>query len=225
MAFDKAIVTRFFQVYGGLALMLVAFFAVAGRLDVPRAWLCFGLYFAYLLVNSFVMLRHAPQLIRERSKIELVKWWDKAYAVVYTLTALLIPAVAGLDAGGSGVPPLGMEFAAVGTLMFVASTAFISWAMLENRFFRCSATVQKGQKVISTGPYAIVRHPGYLGFIFMYGSIPPIIGSFYALVPWVVLAIAMIGRTYLEDKTLQEELPGYKAYTRKVKYRLVPLLW
>lgn len=99
MAFDKAIAKRFAQVYGSLALWVVIFFAIAGRLDVPRAWLCFGVYFAYLLFNSAVMLKHAPDLIRKRSEIQPgMRRWDKFVSVVFTLMMLLIPAAAALDA-------------------------------------------------------------------------------------------------------------------------------
>jgi protein-S-isoprenylcysteine O-methyltransferase Ste14 len=85
--------------------------------------------------------------------------------------------------------------------------------------------VQKKQKVVSSGPYAIIRHPGYAGFVLLYAAIPLVIGSLYALVPWGILAITLVIRTYLEDETLKKELFGYREYARKVKYRLVPWVW
>lgn len=85
--------------------------------------------------------------------------------------------------------------------------------------------IQKKQKVISTGPYAIVRHPGYVGFVFVYGAMPLIIGSLYALVPWAILVLTLLIRTHFEDEMLQKELSGYRGYARKVKYRLVPRVW
>jgi protein-S-isoprenylcysteine O-methyltransferase Ste14 len=171
------------------------------------------------------MFKYAPEVIRQRSKIQPgVKWWDNVIMVVYGLATFLIPAAAGLDAG-RGVPSFGIEVAAIGAVLFVGSSLFITWAIVVNRFFVNTVVVQKKQKVVSTGPYAIVRHPGYLGMLFMYGTMPLIIGSAYALVPFGILALALITRTYLEDKTLQKELPGYLAYTRKVKFRLVPSMW
>jgi protein-S-isoprenylcysteine O-methyltransferase Ste14 len=99
--------------------------------------------------------------------------------------------------------------------------------MVENEFFETTVRIQKegNHKVVITGPYAIVRHPGYAGMILFYGCTPFIIGSLYGLIPAILLAVAFVFRTYFEDRMLYEELPGYKEYTKKVMYRLVPFIW
>ena len=105
--------------------------------------------------------------------------------------------------------------------------AFASWAMAENRFFSSVVRIQmdRGHEVCDTGPYRLVRHPGYAG------SIPPLfgivlaLGSTWALIPAAVATVITLVRTVLEDRTLQEELPGYRDYAKRVPYRLIPGLY
>ncbi|WP_279385089.1 methyltransferase family protein [Methanosarcina barkeri] len=84
---------------------------------------------------------------------------------------------------------------------------------------------EKRHRVVITGPYAIVRHPGYAGMILFYGCAPFVIGSLYGLIPALLLAVTFVFRTYFEDRMLYKELPGYREYTKKVRYRLVPFIW
>jgi protein-S-isoprenylcysteine O-methyltransferase Ste14 len=99
--------------------------------------------------------------------------------------------------------------------------------MSVNRHFETTVRIQedRGHEVVSTGPYGFMRHPGYLGGIVWMMSIPLILGSLYAFLPLTLYAILMILRTYLEDKTLHEELPGYPEYAERVRYRLIPRIW
>jgi len=99
--------------------------------------------------------------------------------------------------------------------------------MLVNRYFEASVRIQRdrGHRVITTGPYRIVRHPGYVGAILWGISTPLIIGSVYGLIPGSVAGIVRIIRTSLEDKLLCKELKGYVEYTKRVRYRLLPELW
>jgi protein-S-isoprenylcysteine O-methyltransferase Ste14 len=135
--------------------------------------------------------------------------------------------ICGLDVGRFNISSTGVEFFAVGIIIFAVGWVFVAWSMVENKFFETTVRIQneKDQRVVSTGPYAIVRHPGYVGMILFYGCAPLIIGSFYGLIPALLLAFAFIFRTHFEDKTLYEKLPGYKEYTRKVRYRFFPFIW
>lgn len=228
-SFWKAVARRAVQVLGSLFLLMTVFFLSAGRTDLPRAWLFFGLYFVSLLFNMVIFLRFNPEVIRVRSEIFKgeMKWWDKLFAVLYILFLLLLFIVCGFDVGRFRLSSLGMEFLAAGLIIFVVGWVFIAWAMVENKFFEATVRVQKERehRVVSTGPYAIVRHPGYAGMILFYGCAPFILGSLYGLVPALFLSAAFVFRTYFEDRTLYEELPGYKEYTKKVRYRLVPFVW
>jgi len=227
--FWKAFFRRAAQVLGGLFLMAAVFFLSAGRIDLPGAWIFFGLYAFSLLANMVIFLKFNPELIRVRSEMprEDMEWWDRVFVVLYILLIILLFIVCGLDAGRFQLSSPGPEFLVVGVIIFVIGWLFVVWAMVENRFFETTVRVQKDREhtVVSTGPYAIIRHPGYAGMILFYGCAPFIIGSLYGLIPALLLAFAFVFRTYYEDRMLCEELPGYKEYTAKVRYRLVPFVW
>ena len=112
-------------------------------------------------------------------------------------------------------------------MLFTVSTVLLNWAMMANPFFEPTVRIQKerGHRVITSGPYKIVRHPGYLAGILYALSVPLIIGSIFTFVP-VAIYVLLIGiRTLLEDRTLHEELDGYSEYSKTVGYRLMPWLW
>ena len=147
---------------------------------------------------------------------------------VSNLTALLlVPAVAGLDVGRYLWSSLELPYAVVGVVSLVVASVLINWTMIENPYFEPTVRIQddRGHHVVTTGPYAIVRHPGYLSGILWLASIPLILGSLYAFAPVALYTVLMGLRTYLEDRTLQEELPGYTEYVERVKYRLFPGIW
>lgn len=227
--FWKAISKRAVQVLGSMFLLMAVFFLSAGRIDLPRAWFFFGLYFISLLFNIVIFLKFNPEVIRVRSetKWEEMKRWDKLFTVLYIIFIFIIFIVCGLDVGRFQLSSTGMEFLVGGVIIFVVGWGVVVWAMVENKFFETTARIQKEreQRVVSTGPYAIVRHPGYTGMILYYGCAPFIIGSLYGLIPALLLAIVFIFRTYFEDRMLYKELSGYKEYAKKVRYRLVPFIW
>ncbi len=226
-AFWKAVAKRGAQILFSLLLMVAMFFLFAGRADLPLAWLFFGLYFVSLLFNMLVFLKYNPEVVEARSEILKgeMKWWDKVYAVLYILLMLAIPAVCGLDVRLGSSLSIGYYLA--GVLLFILGWSFTSWALVVNKFFEGTVRIQKerGHKVITTGPYAIVRHPGYAGMILFYLAMPFGLGSLYGLVPVFLLACAFIFRTHFEDKMLRKELEGYEEYAKKVRYRLVPGIW
>ncbi|NYZ74050.1 isoprenylcysteine carboxylmethyltransferase family protein [Candidatus Micrarchaeota archaeon] len=226
MEIDKKTVNRAFQVLFGLALMAASFFLAAGRLDIPRAWFLYGMSLVQLLCNFVIFWKFAPGVMAERSEMKPgMKSWDKAFAVGYILSVVAIHAVAGFDIGRAGWSDLGETFGAFGVALYVIGAIIIAWAMVVNKFFETTVTIVKGHQVMTGGPYAIVRHPGYAGMILMYGSASLVLGSAVSLIPAAILALLFVGRTYMEDKTLQEELKGYKEYMKKVRYRLVPGIW
>lgn len=227
--FWKAFARRASQVLAGLFSFMGVFFLSAGRLDLPRAWFFFGIYFLSLLFNMGIFLRFNPELIIARSETNWgkMKWWDKLFAALYFVFLFSMFIVCGLDVGRLHLSSTGIGFLVVGMIIFVVGWVFVVWAMLENKFFETTARVQmeREHRVVSTGPYAIIRHPGYAGMILFYGCAPFILGSLYGLIPAVLLAFAFVFRTYFEDRLLCEELSGYQEYTKKIRYRLVPFIW
>jgi protein-S-isoprenylcysteine O-methyltransferase Ste14 len=132
--------------------------------------------------------------------------------------------VAGLDHrfGWSPVFPTWLNI--LGFILILFGYAFAGWAMVENRFFSTMVRVQtdRGHRVCDSGPYRIVRHPGYAGNILALPGIVLALGSVWTIIPVIVALIISAIRTALEDQTLQEELQGYRDYVRRVRYRLIP---
>jgi protein-S-isoprenylcysteine O-methyltransferase Ste14 len=95
----------------------------------------------------------------------------------------------------------------------------------ENSYASRTITVEQGQEVISTGPYAIVRHPMYLAILLMYGFSPLALGSYWAMIPMVLLPVLLAARIRNEELVLRKELQGYQEYTHRVKFRLIPGIW
>ena len=210
--------------------MMTVFYISAGRIDIPRSWLLFSIVFVYFVASNLALYKYNPELLIQRLKIrrEGSKTWDEVLMRISNLTALfLLPAVAGLDVGRYRMVSLGLPYVFVGVVSIIVSSVLINWAMIENPYFEPTVRIQdeRDHHVVSTGPYAIVRHPGYLSGILWIASIPLIFGSLYALFPFALYAVLMTLRTYLEDKTLQDELPGYTEYAERVKYRLFPGIW
>ena len=115
----------------------------------------------------------------------------------------------------------------LGYVLLVAGLAGMTWAESVSKFFEPTVRIQtdRGHRVIDTGPYAIVRHPGYVAACVLFMGMPLSLGSFWALVPAAVSCLLLVVRTVLEDKTLRNELVGYEEYTQRVRYRLVPGVW
>jgi protein-S-isoprenylcysteine O-methyltransferase Ste14 len=174
--------------------------------------------------------RH-PGLLAERQNIEKIqssKAWDKLLAPLMALSVSFpLVIVAGLDHrfGWSPVFPLWLNV--LGIILISLGYAFATWALAENRFFFSTVRIEaeSGHVVCDSGPYRYVRHPGYAG------NIPPLLGivlalgSVWTLIPGMMALIITVIRTALEDRTLHEELPGYRDYARRVPYRLIPKLY
>lgn len=141
---------------------------------------------------------------------------------------LVVPAVAGLDAGRFHWSTLGAAFVIRGVVLYVAASTIVYWAMAVNPYFEGTARIQKGRgrRVVAAEPYRMVRHPGYVGIILGDLALPLVIGPVFAPIPaGVAILLMVILRTFLEDGTLQEELHGYREYAKRVRYRLVPGVW
>ncbi len=173
--------------------------------------------------------RHPGLLVeRERTrsgKVPDMKPWDKALAPLMAVSlSFPLVIVAGLDHrfGWSPVFPAWLNI--TGILLIAMGYTFAAWALAENRFFSGVVRIQtdRGHVVCDSGPYRIVRHPGYAGNILPLPGIILALGSLWTLIPAAAALIIAVIRTALEDRTLQEELPGYKDYARRVRYRLFP---
>lgn len=219
------------RLFLSLLAQAIIFFAAADQLDLPRAWLFFALAFLYYLTSFIILYWFNPDLIQHRGGSAFrgdSKEWDKYILLIYTFLGVYGQfLVAGWDLGRIQWFYLGGEYLVIGIILFLISDVLIVWAMVQNPFFEPTVRIQneRDQRVISSGPYQIVRHPGYLSGILWHLSMPLIFGSGLALVYSLLIIVLLVVRTYLEDKTLQAELEGYQEYTRKTRYRILPGIW
>jgi protein-S-isoprenylcysteine O-methyltransferase Ste14 len=206
-------------------------FVCAGTVALPRAWF----FVAVSLVGMFgqialVAIRN-PELVNHRGQWRQkkdAKRWDKPLVISYGLLAFYAtPIVMGLDVGRYGWSSLGAWSTVVGTALFAFGTVVITWAMLVNTHFETIVRIQtdRNHQVTTSGPYAFIRHPGYVGASLWAIAAPLIVGSAVALIPATLAVAVLVVRTSLEDKTLQRELPGYATYATQVPHRLLPGLW
>ncbi len=213
-----------------ISLLLIAaiLFLAGGHLDWAWAWVYLGIYLVSLLINASIMLRTSPETVAERARPQDTKDWDKFIGGFWGVAIyLVLPLVAGLDVRFRWTQAVAPSWHIAGAAVLAAGLGFTSWAMIANAFFSTAVRIQtdRGHKVCSAGPYRLVRHPGYVGFILQSIAVPFLLGSAWALIPGIVAAVLMIVRTALEDQTLQSELPGYSDYVQKVRYRLIPGIW
>ena len=169
-----------------------------------------------------------PGLMTERVKFgraQDVKSWDKVLSPLMAISMTFpLVIVAGLDHrfGWSPVFPAWLNI--LGLILIVIGYTMAGWALVENRFFSSVVRIQTDRQhtVCDSGPYRIVRHPGYAGNILALPGIALALGSIWTIIPVIAALIIAVIRTILEDKTLQEELPGYRQYVTRVRHRLIP---
>lgn len=217
------------RIHLSLVFIAVILFVSAGRIDIPRAWAFFGASFVYYPLSTFLLYRRNPELINQRGeKKQDTQSWDKVLMPAYFVVGYYSMAcVVGLDVGRFLWTHLSIHFLVVGFLLYITGAVLNTWAMLANPYFEATVRIQKDRDhdVITTGPYKMVRHPGYLAGVLWTVSVPLIIGSIAGLI-LAAIAIFLLGiRTWLEDRTLHEELVGYSEYAEKVKYRLFFGIW
>jgi len=198
--------------------------------DWWEAWVFAIIYILGFVVSRALAERRNPGLLVERTRFlqqKDAKPWDKVLVPLVGLGICLIPLVAGLDALFGWPPTFSLPLKILALVIFLAGYAFGSYALIENRF--CSTMVrlqtERGQQVVSSGPYHWVRHPGYAGALWSNLAIPLFLDAAWAFLPAAFLTIVLVIRTSLEDKTLQDELAGYRDYARRVRYRLLPGVW
>jgi protein-S-isoprenylcysteine O-methyltransferase Ste14 len=223
---DRSVFKGLLKVGIFIAVSAAIFFFCAGRMNLAMAWI----YMAMVLVNtSITSLVMDPELIAERSEIKKdTKHWDILPAVLIgRVGPLVILIVSGLDIrfGWSPQVPLVLQIMALGVA--ILGLLVTDWAVVSNKFFSGVVRIQKdrGHTVVTTGPYRYVRHPGYAGSILHHLATPVVLSSLWALIPAGLVVCITIIRTVFEDRTLQEELVGYEAYAKQVRYHLLPNLW
>ncbi|GAB9130459.1 protein-S-isoprenylcysteine O-methyltransferase Ste14 [Bradyrhizobium diazoefficiens] len=204
-------------------------FASAGTLQWPGAWV---MLIASALLGPLCgwwLYRLDPALLAERLRPVIQKDQppaDKAFIAVFVLAILAWLIAMGLDRRqlASGMP---LALQVLGLVLFLASTLFTMWVFRENSFAAPVVKLQaeRAQHVISTGPYAHVRHPMYSGMILFFAGVPLLLGSWWGLAMEPLFLALLAVRIRIEERTLREGLPGYADYAMRVRYRLLPGVW
>lgn len=226
--FDSQVVRTLVRLAVGLAVIAFLLFFAAGTLSWPRGWWFLGVVLVAAAVSWAYLWRVNPEIFSARSGIKPgTKEWDRKLILSLTIALAAILPVAALDDvrfHWSNAP----DWVVVcGNLLFVLGVAIATWAEAVNRFFEPGVRIQteRGHEVIDTGPYAHVRHPGYVAAIFLFSGTALALGSYWALIPAATGIGLLVKRTLLEEAALKAELPGYEAYTQRVRYRWLPGVW
>ena len=220
----------------GIALLVeVAFFAAllfgaAGTTRWPSGWAFLILFTLAAVVIIAMLAKHDPALLAERMKAYNQKGqplWDRIFLIVLSFVWIGWLVLMGLNAvryRWTSMPPWLQVIGAVG---YIVSNAGMYRIFQENAFLAPVVKLQqdRGQTVVSTGPYSIVRHPMYATALLYFISMALLLGSWYGILVSLFLDIALVFRTFMEDRLLQRELPGYVDYTVRVRYRLIPHVW
>ena len=213
-------------VRAGFALPVLAalFFLPAGTWNYPEAWIYMAVIFIPMLFTLNYLMKNDPDLLERRMRMRETQTAQKkivSLSLIYFILAFLLP---GFDKrfGWSNVP---FYIALVANLIVLVSYLSVIQVFKVNSYASRVVEVMKGQKVISTGPYAIVRHPMYTAVSFMYVFSPLALGSYWAMIPAVLIIPLLMARIKNEEEVLQKELEGYVEYKQKTKYRLIPFIW
>lgn len=215
-----------------MTLFALALMWPAGTWRWWEAWVVIGLWTIYGLVMMIYLLRNDPALLAERLKLVPLhkdqKVWDKALMLLFFIAGIGLYLLPGFDVmryEWSDPLPVWVRV----TAMFVHVPCFVllGWIMRENTYLSQVVKIDKerGHKVITTGPYALVRHPMYTVIIILLFAVPVALGSRFSLFISLFLMVLLIVRTYLEDRTLHRELVGYPEYAKQTIYRLIPGIW
>jgi protein-S-isoprenylcysteine O-methyltransferase Ste14 len=212
-----------------LLILVLCLFLPAGRWAWSRGWLFLVVVVAASVVSSMYLRLVNPDVIAGRvNRHQTWRLWDLLLMLPVGLPAMLaIPIVSALDDGRYGWSHVPWWGCLVGYALMMVGFFGMTWAMSVNKFFEPSVRIQtdRGHKVIDAGPYAIIRHPGDAFAFLLFLGMPLAMGSLWGLIPAVILCSLLSVRTVLEDRTLQNELRGYKEYAQRVRYHLVPGVW
>lgn len=204
-------------------------FACAGTMRWSSAWVFLATCALLGPLCGWWLYRIDPALLAERLRPVLQKDQpaaDKVFMIAFVVVMLVWLAAMGLDRRTlSSDLPLALQM--LGLALFLLSTLFILWVFRENSFAAPVVKLQaeRAQRVISTGPYAHVRHPMYSGMILFFAGVPLLLGSWWGLLMLPLVLVLFAARIRIEERTLREGLPGYSDYMTRVRYRLLPGAW
>jgi protein-S-isoprenylcysteine O-methyltransferase Ste14 len=210
-----------------LLLFGLLLFLPAGNLTWEKGWLFLLVFVTLSIVILLYIWCANPELLVARSRLRWAKGWDMIVSSITIAALLAIFPVAALDDERFHWCPQPWWVCCLGYFLFLVGMGVLTWVGAVNKFAEPAVRIQveRGHKVIDTGPYAIVRHPSYAVAVPFFAGIALCLGSLWALIPAGLASAMLVLRTQWEDQTLQAELKGYKEYTGRVRYKLIPGVW
>ncbi len=221
---SKLLLTGLVKIVSGIVLMGLLLFLPAGTWRYPGAWLLLAFLFVPMPVVGVVLIIKAPALLEKRLNTKEREPEQKLVILLSSLIFITGFLLAGLDFR-FGWSPLPLIVIMIGSALFLLAYGLYLEVMRENAYLSRTVEIQEGQKIVDTGLYGLVRHPMYLAVDLLFISMPLILGSAAAILPFLFFPAVLIKRIKNEEKLLEEGLPGYREYKNKVKYRLLPYIW
>jgi len=220
---------RLFLSLGGILLFFIlVFFLPAGTWMWTRSWLFILVMVMALILCTWYLRRVNPEVIAARiNRRKGTKRWDRILIAIFKPTVAAIPILAALDDTRFHWFHVPWWGCILGYSVLIAGLVGVTWAESVNKFFEPTVRIQtdRGHRVIDTGSYSLVRHPGYVSGFLCFIGMPLSLGSLWALIPAILSCLLLVVRTAFEDRTLRDELTGYKEYAQRVRYRLIPGVW
>jgi len=208
----------------GILLIGLLIFIPASTINYWNGWLFMFLLFIPMFISGIVMMIKAPNLLKSRLNAKEKESEQKEVIILSGLMFLSGFIIAGLNYRFSWIK-LPSSIVVISSIIFLLSYILYAEVLRENLFLSRTIEVQKEQKVIETGLYGIVRHPMYTATIFLFLSIPLILGSIISFIIFLAYPFIIAKRIKNEEKVLEKELKGYNSYKKKVKYKMIPFIW
>ena len=208
----------------GILIIGLLIFLPAGTIDYWNGWLLMGILFVPMFIAGIVMMIKSPELLKKRLNVKEKQGEQKQVVLFSGIMFVAGFIVAGLNYryGWIMIPNI---LVIISSVIFVLSYILYAEVLRENKYLSRIIEVQENQKVIDSGLYGIVRHPMYMATIFLFLSMPLILGSIYSFFIFLLYPIIIAKRIKNEEEVLEKELPGYKEYKEKVKYKMIPFIW
>jgi len=217
----KLVIVRFLVVLLALSAM---FFLPAGTWAYWEAWVYLAILFIPVFFVLIYLLKNEPELLVRRMRLREKEAQQKLIIKLSYIPFLLAYLLPGFDKrfGWSNVP---VWVIVAADILVLLGYGLIVLVFRENRYASRIVEVEQGQNVISSGPYAMIRHPMYLGAILLYVLSPLALGSYWAMIPSILIIPVIVARIWNEESVLVRDLKGYQEYMQKTRYRLIPGLW
>jgi protein-S-isoprenylcysteine O-methyltransferase Ste14 len=200
----------------------------AGTVAYPGGWALIGLFAVGSVAMIVWLSKHSPRLLRERMSSPVQRGqtpWDRVWLSLFIVAFFAWLAFMSWDAARHNFTAVPLWLQGLGGLSILVNFTGTWWTFRENTFAAPVVKIQEGQRVIDTGPYAIVRHPMYTSALILFVGMPLLLGSLRGLGLSVLFVLGLAWRTLHEERTLRAELVGYEEYITRVRYRLIPFVW